>query len=168
MKIIYLVILCSISGLLTAFITSYRFGNDLIDLARLFFIPGTIYGVALSIFLFFERRSKLIDLLVLISYSTIAWFVAYLLGTTLHLFGIVAGLAGSFIIVKTIEKIVPLKHYNLIIICGGILGIYTYHMFRFTYPDGSLQQLSLGFIVWQVGVGLAIYLSMKKVSNQHN
>jgi len=181
MKKILLALVLTASGLLSGFLYGNRFMYDAIHLKvfssksdfvfyALSFMgflsyavfPGILFGLTFGLYLKFKEKISLRQIIVLIGYSCLAWFVAYLVGFfSMGLLIIGSGIIGALIVVSGVQRtIIRFTTIYYVAIVGAIAGIVFMYAFD---PEHSNNVLMYGgFAVWQVMVGVMIDVLIDK------
>ncbi|OGI90306.1 hypothetical protein A2911_01140 [Candidatus Nomurabacteria bacterium RIFCSPLOWO2_01_FULL_40_15] len=170
MKTIYLIGLFGLSSILSA-LALYQSNTY----GWLIYAPGVIYSIALNVYLFIEHRISFVKIILLIIFSTIAWFLAYWSANFLiSTYGLISGLLGAYIIATTIQGMGLLKNRAATMVIGMLAGVPSFFIFfnngNFCGAGSGLfschsewlfEPAILAFMVWQIPVGITIYLSSK-------
>lgn len=168
-----------LAGMLSGIITSYIFTENLFFL---FFGPGVIFGIVISLYQYIVLKYKQVDkLCVFIIASTISYYVAFVLywrlsnmqasfsiGSIGSLF--ISGLVGSVLLLVGYRIFIAWLSFRsifLLTLWGGILSLALFTLATSYYVILAVvanYQFSDGFLIWQTGMAGGLgFIGYKKV-----
>lgn len=153
-----------IFGIISGFLSSFSFVGSLSEYQKyaeiLSYGPGVVFGVTISLLLYFLYRKNILFHIIFVVISTGAFYVAvktfsYFSNTDDSSKGLLlAGIVGSILLVVGLKLSYPIRIKDMIVIVmlGAILSLPTEQLGMFYFP------------VWQTVIAMFIGYAVKKAT----